>query len=157
MPNLIKTGDSLPKLTLAYRGSPFRVTPGRSGALLYFMRAANCAVCRAHVKRLVQFASQAEAAGFTVAIVVPDAAGAAEVASSLKTPFPVVSGSEAHNDVGLSKVLFGIVQQSGTVVTDGQGNVVVLVRATLPTSAFPEDEVLALFERSTTHPGAITG
>ena len=156
MTSLISVGEPLPKLTLAHRASPFRVTPGRSGAVLYFMRAANCAVCRAHVRRLVQLAPQAEAAGFTVVVVVPDAAGATEVASSLKTTFPVVSGSDAHRDVGLSKVLFGVVQQSGTVVTNREGGVVVLVRATLPTSAFPEDEVLALFERNTAPSGAVT-
>ena len=157
MPNLINVGDSLPKLALAYRGSPFRFTPGRRGAALYFMRSVDCAVCRAHVLRLVQLAPQAEAAGFSLAVVVPDAAGASQVASSLKVPFPVVSGGEAHRDVGLGRVLFGVIQQSGTVVTDGRGSVVMVVRATLPHNSFPEDEVIALFERSTAPAGAIAG
>lgn len=59
--------------------------------------------------------------------------------------------------MGLSKVLFGTVQQSGTVAIDRQNGVVVLVRATLPTKAFPEDEVLALFERNTPPAVAIAG
>ncbi|MBL9037082.1 MAG: hypothetical protein JNG84_01085, partial [Archangium sp.] len=61
-------------------------------------------------------------------------------------PFPVVAGHDAHRAVGLGRVLFGVVQQSGTLVVDPRGVITMVVRATVPTGAFPEDDVFKLLE-----------
>jgi peroxiredoxin len=140
----LEPGDALPTLALQHRGLPFKPPTAPKGTLYYFMRTADCPVCRAHVRRLTQLSSTFERAGFSVVVVVNDVAGANSVATSLKPPFPVVSGAEAHRGLGFERVLFGLVQQSGTVVVDARNVIVKLVRATLPTSAFPEDDLLTL-------------
>lgn len=150
MSNLIQAGDPFPRLTLESRGIPFTRPASGHGTLFYFMRTGGCPVCRAHVLRLAQLFPTFQSAGFSVVVVVADRSEATEVADRLKLPFPVVSGDAAHQSVGLGKVLFGAIQQSGTVVIDARGAVLMVVRATLPTSAFPEDDVLALLEAQKT-------
>lgn len=141
---LLAPGDALPPLALLHRGVPFKPPATSKGTLYYFMRTADCPVCRAHVRRLTQLWPTFERAGFSVVVVVNDATGASSVATSLKPPFPVVSGAEAHRGLGFERVLFGLVQQSGTVVVDARNIIIKLVRATMPTSAFPEDDLLTL-------------
>lgn len=144
---LLQPGDLLPRLSLLREGKPVQLEPGRSGTLLYFMRTADCPVCRAHVKRLVAMHEALTRHGLTVGVVVPAPDSELGVASSLKTTFPVVQGQAAHAQVGLKRVLFELVQQSGTVVTDTAGRITLLQRATSPGSAFPEDAVWALLEQ----------
>lgn len=143
---LLQPGDLLPRLTLHREGKPVQLEPGRSGLLLYFMRTADCPLCRAHVKRLVTMHAELTRNGLNVGVVVPAPDSEVGVASSLKTTFPVVQGQAAHAQLGLQRVLFELVQQSGTVVTDATGRIVLLQRATNPGSAFPEDAVWALLE-----------
>jgi len=111
------------------------------------MRTADCPLCRAHVKRLVSMKEELERHGLSVAVVVPAPDSEVGVASSLKTTFPVVQGQAAHGQLGLKRVLFELVQQSGTAVVDAAGRIVLLQRATNPGSAFPEDAVWALLEQ----------
>lgn len=115
--------------------------------MLYFMRSEDCPLCRAHVKRLVAMHEQLKRRDLNVGVVVPAPDSEAAVASSLKTPFPVLQGQAAHAQVGLKRVLFEVVQQSGTVITDGEGRITLLHRATNPGSAFPEDAVWALLDQ----------
>ena len=124
-----------------------QLDPGRGGLLLYFMRSADCPLCRAHVKRLVAMHAQLARSGLKVCVVVPAPDSEVGVASSLKTTFPVVQGQAAHAQLGLQRVLFELVQQSGTVITDATGRITLLQRATNPGSAFPEDAVWALLEQ----------
>ncbi len=144
---LLQPGDLLPRLSLLREGKPAQLEPGRAGLLLYFMRTADCPVCRAHVKRLVSMHEELRREGFTVGVVVPAPDSDLGVASSLKATFPVVQGQAAHGALGLKRVLFELVQQSGTVVTDASGRITLLQRATNPGSAFPEDAVWALLEQ----------
>lgn len=143
---LLQPGDVLPRLSFLREGKPVRVEPGRGGLLLYFMRTADCPLCRAHVKRLVAMHPELTRQGVNVGVVVPAPDSEVGVSTSLRTPFPVVQGQAAHAQLGLERVLFALVQQSGTVVTDAAGRVTLLNRATNPASAFPEDAVWALLE-----------
>lgn len=140
----IREGHRFPRLSLSRRGARFDPPQGRSGALFYFMRTGDCPVCRAHVRRLAQLWPEFSAAGFTVIIVTVDEKDAAEVESTLSTPFPVAWGVEAHRGLGFGRVLFGTIQQSGTVVTNAEGTILKLVRSTLPSNAFREDDVIDL-------------
>ena len=152
---LLQLGDQLPRLSLFREGKPLRVDPGPGGLLLYFMRSEDCPLCRAHVKRLVAMYDTLKRQQVNVAVVVPSPDSDAAVSSSLRTPFPVVQGQAAHAQLGLKRVLFEVVQQSGTVITDGEGRITLLHRATNPGSAFPEDAVWGLLEgprRSTAAP-----
>ena len=141
---VLDVGDPMPQLDLQLGGRSYRAQPGSRGQLLYFMRAADCSLCRAHVKRLIALAPQLEARGLSILIVIPAGDSESQVSHSLKTPFPVVQGMSAHEAVGLQRNLLSLVQQSGTVIHDGQGKVVHLRAATIPSNAFDEDAVLDL-------------
>lgn len=145
--SLVREGGPFPRLELQQRGTRFDPPHSPAGTLFYFMRTGDCPVCRAHVRRLAQLFPELKADGFSVVVVTPEAKGALEVESSIAPPFPVVWGSQAHRGLGLGRVLFGTIQQSGTAVVDAEGLVLLLVRATLPTGAFPEDEVLELVKK----------
>ncbi len=148
----LQPGDRLPRLELRANGRPFRLEPGPGGLLVYFMRSADCPVCRAHVKRLVALWPQLSQQGFAVGVVVPEGDRDLAVAQSLRTPFPVAEGVQAHSTLGLRRTMFDLVQQSGTVVTDRDGVIVHLQRATMPTSALDEDAVLALLTPAAPRP-----
>ncbi len=118
--------------------------PAAAGArrrVLYFMRTADCAVCRGHVRRLAALAPELRALGADVVVIAPAAAAAAP--SIAGQPFPVLLVDGLHAAAGLSRALFGKVQQSGTVLVDGAGVVRLVRRATIPFQAFDERELLA--------------
>lgn len=148
----VQEGHQFPRLSLSRQGARFEPPRGRSGALFYFMRTGDCPVCRAHVRRLVQLWPEFSAAGFAVTIVTADEKDAAEVEGTLASPFPVAWGVEAHRGLGFGRVLFGTIQQSGTVITDPEGTILKLVRSTLPSNAFPEDDVIDVVQKR-----AVTG
>ncbi|HEY1086169.1 MAG TPA: redoxin domain-containing protein [Archangium sp.] len=143
----VQEGHPFPRLSLARQGARFEPPRGRSGTLFYFMRTGDCPVCRAHVRRLAQLWPEFSAAGFSVIVVTADEKDAAEVEQTLRSPFPVAWGVEAHRGLGFGRVLFGTIQQSGTVITNAEGTIVKLVRSTLPSNAFPEDEVIHLVQQ----------
>lgn len=143
---LLQVGDLLPKFEVLRDGQPARLEAGPGGLLLYFMRSADCPLCRAHVKRLVGMQGNFARHGVNVAVVVPAPDSEVGVAKSLGATFPVVQSRAAHQQAGFKKVLFELVQQSGTIVTEGAGRITLLQRATNPGSAFPEDAVWALLE-----------
>lgn len=124
--------------------SPSDIADGHP-LVLYFMRAADCAVCRRHVKQLVAAGDELQERGARVAVVVPDGiAEAAEVKASLDVPYRVVSGANgsAHAGFGLHKAVFGQLQQSGTVLLDGAGVVRHVTAATLPIGALNKSALL---------------
>lgn len=108
--------------------------------IFYFMRTGDCAVCRTHVKRLVELAPTMARLGAEVTIFVPDEAAPAWARD---LPYPLVAGKDAYLAAGFGRTL-GAVQQSGTIVADGGGRIVHVRRATLPFQAFHERELLAL-------------
>ena len=140
----IQVGTQIPQFELLLAGRPYRAAPGKRGQLLYFMRTADCPVCRAHVKRLIAIAPQLEASGLNILVIVPEGDSEGQVAQTLKTPFPVVQGIAAHSSFGLHRKLLSLVQESGTVVYDAAGLVVHARSAINPSNAFDEDAVLEL-------------
>ncbi len=140
----LNVGDPMPQLDLQQGGRSYKPQPGARGQLLYFMRASDCALCRAHVKRLIALAPQLEAKGLSILVVLPTGDSEAQVSQTLKTPFPVVQGQSAHLAVGLQRKLMSLVQQSGTVIHDHAGVVLHSRVATIPSNAFDEDAVLDL-------------
>lgn len=132
----LEVGDLVPQILIETASdAPYRV--------LYFMRTADCAVCRQHVRRLSQLAPTLSALGASIEVFVPDA-GTPSWADSL--PFPVRSGFDAHALVGFGRTL-GAIQQSGTLVVTATGRVLLQRRATLPFQSFDERAVLALLEQ----------
>jgi peroxiredoxin len=113
--------------------------------VLYFMRTADCAVCKRHVRQLAAQHDELERRGVRVAVVVPDGTEkAAALKARLSTPFPILSGQEsaAHAAVGLGRGLFGRLQQSGTIVVDADGIVRHVTSSTVPTGALDEPRLL---------------
>jgi peroxiredoxin len=138
----LNVGDPMPQLELQQGGRTYRAQPGSKGQLLYFMRASDCALCRAHVKRLIALAPQLEAKGLSILVVLPPGDSETQVMHTLKPPFPVAQGLAAHAAVGLQRKFMSLVQQSGTVIHDHAGVVVHSRAATIPSNAFDEDAVL---------------
>ena len=141
----IQPGNRLPPLHLNYRGLPTELIPGRSGQVLYFMRTANCPVCLAHVRRLAILSADLSRAGFSIAAIVPASASnlESEVVRTTGASFPVLVGSGSHELVGLRRIFFSLLQQSGTVITDSTGAVLSITRSSMPQGAFPESELRA--------------
>ncbi|GIJ61130.1 hypothetical protein [Virgisporangium aurantiacum] len=104
------------------------------GLVVYFIRAANCAICVRHVKALAGLGLAAR--GVAVAVVVPGGAAEAERVRRVARGVPVVSsdGVAAHRAAGLDRTL--IVQHSGTLLFDATGQEVYRLAATLPTGSF---------------------
>ncbi len=144
MSELVKPGDVLPPLRFQRAGQSTEIAPGARGLLLYFMRSADCPICRAHARKLAVWYPDLVAGGTSVAVVVPELGRDVDVEGTLRTPYPVVSGVGAHEALGLKRVFLTLVQQSGTVVTDAQRRVTHLNRANLPTGALDEALVKTL-------------
>ena len=112
------------------------LTSGRR-AVVFFMRAASCPVCNAHVAKIERLAI-ADAA---VVIVTPGTAADAASVSAKTSLTVLASGEHGHAEAGLTRFL-GL-QHSGTFVLDAEGRVIAARTATLPTGSFDEREVLA--------------
>jgi peroxiredoxin len=117
-----------------------------NGTFVYFMRALTCPQCNAAVAKLTKGRAAYDAAGVRVVIAVPeDAAAATAWKTKKKVPFDVVVGKSgtAHEEVGLLKKVFGLLQQSGSVLLDGKGVVRYTHVSTNPGASYDEAEVLA--------------
>lgn len=108
--------------------------------IFYFMRTAECPVCRSHVKRLVDLGPVLARAGAAVTVLAPDETAPAWAAA---LPFPLRLDRAAYAAAGMGRTLNAI-QQSGTIVADGAGKVLAITRATLPFLAFDERALLRL-------------
>ncbi len=144
MPEFAKPGDPLPRIEVRRAGAPFEFQLGRSGLVLFFMRAADCSVCRAHVRQLTLLAPDLEGVGFSVGVVVPEEGRDVEVERTLRTPFAVASGVGAHASIGLKRAFLSLVQQSGTLVVNEKRTVTHINRSTLPTGALDIELLKAL-------------
>lgn len=132
----LEVGDAIPQaLTDTVSDARYRV--------LYFMRTADCPVCREHVRRLGQLAPRLAALGASIEIFSPDPLAPSWAASA---PFPVHSGAGPHALAGFGRTL-GAIQQSGTLVVSAAGRLLLVRRATLPFQAFDERELLGLLEQ----------
>jgi peroxiredoxin len=149
---MLDTGTTAPVLTLedsdgqAVRLADFR---GVSPVLIYFMRTTTCPACNGHVRDLVARSQELADRGVTVLIAVPE--GRSEAAAwkrDRKVPFTVVTGESGtpHESVGLTRKVFGAVQQSGTILIDRQGLIRHTHAATLPTNAYDKKSVAAALD-----------
>jgi hypothetical protein len=104
------------------------------GLVVYFMRAANCAICVRHVKALAGL--KLAARGVAVAVVVPGGAPEVQRVRRVAGVLPVVSsdGVAAHRAAGLDRTL--LIQHSGTLLFDASGQERYRLAATLPTGGF---------------------
>jgi peroxiredoxin len=150
---MLDAGTATPVLTLEdSEGNVVRLADfrGTSSVLIYFMRTATCPVCNRHVRDLVSRADEFGASGVAVLIAVPE--GRAEAAAwkaKSKIPYTVVTGERGtpHETVGLTKVVFGALQQSGSILVDEQGVVRHSHAATLPPRAYDKSGLAAALER----------
>lgn len=117
--------------------------PAARFQILYFMRTADCPVCKSHVRRLVALQPALASLGAAVAIFAPDEETPAWAAT---TPLPLVLGLAAYGAAGLGRTLAAI-QQSGTIVAQ-RGVVLDVRRATLPFRAFDERALLGLLREA---------
>ena len=117
-----------------------------AGTFVYFMRATTCPQCNAAVVKLAKNRAAYDAAGVRVLVAVPEGA---EVATAWKAkknvPFDVVVGTSgtAHEEVGLMRKVFGLVQQSGNILLDTNGVVRYAHVSTNPGASYNEEEALA--------------
>jgi peroxiredoxin len=95
-----------------------------TGTFIYFMRALSCVQCNAAVAKLAKEQAAFTDAGVRVIVAVPeDRDAAAQWKAKKGVPFEVVTGQSgtAHEEVGLMKKVFGLVQQSGNILLDADG------------------------------------
>jgi peroxiredoxin len=130
MPDLSLEGPDGSSTTL-------RAETAGSRAVVFFMRAASCQICLAHVAHLERLAVDAK----TIVVVPGDAAAAASVAPRVGSGMRVLASGDAHAAAGLGTFL--TIQHSGTFVLDERGAVLSARTATIPTGAFNAAEVVA--------------
>jgi peroxiredoxin len=114
--------------------------------LLYLMRSAGCPVCNAHVKDLVGRRDQLAAEGVRVLVALPeDRETATAWKARRRIPFTVVTGRRGtpHEALGLSRKMFGSMQQSGSVLIDRDGIVRHAHAATMPINSYDKRGIAA--------------
>jgi len=145
---MLEISSDAPDLDLVdATGAPVRLRDHleHSHVLLYFMRATTCPVCVRHVRDLVRHADEYAALSAQILVVVPEGLPVARAwAARQRLPFPVVTGTagSAHEAVGLSRAVFGAMQQSGTIVIDRTGLVQYTKAATMPTAGYDRAALL---------------
>lgn len=133
----LKAGDTLPSSLTDHFGAEGKLQ------VLYFMRTADCAVCRGHVKRLMELSPRLHELGADLTIFAPDE----EAPAWLKNlPARLVLGSKAYESADFHRTL-GAIQQSGTITSRRDGSVLHVRKASLPFQAFHEGELLDLLQR----------
>ena len=140
-------GDTLPDIPLTDgSGGTTRMIDaiGEHGAVVFFMRASTCPVCRAHVRELQRMSDAGLLRGARAVIVTP---GGGEEAASVarRTTLRVFASGEHHRDVGLGRFL--TLQHSGTFVVDASRRVLTRRTSALPTSSFSRHEILSALEQ----------
>jgi peroxiredoxin len=149
---VLQVGTIAPVLDLEdTSGRPIRLDDYRATAnvLVYFMRSASCPVCGSHVRDLGARAADLSDRNVTVLVAVPEGrSAAAEWQARSGVPFTVVTGvrGTAHESVGLARRVFGIMQQSGSILVDMDGVVRHSHGATMPVSSYDRKGLLAAIE-----------
>ncbi|RKT66959.1 peroxiredoxin family protein [Saccharothrix variisporea] len=149
---MLTPGSAAPEMVLQdTTGHTVRLSDhvGRHAVLLYFMRSTTCPVCNRHVRDLAADADRFTAAGVQVLVAVPEDRGtAAAWKAKRNTPFPVLTALDGtpHELVGLSRKVFGSMQQSGSILVDTHGTVRHAHGSTLPTAAYDKKGVAAAIE-----------
>ena len=154
---MLETGSPAPDVVLedtdgqAVRLSDYQ---GNHALLIYFMRSTSCPVCNRHVQDLIRRRDELAADNVRVLVAVPeDRRAAAEWKAKRQIPFPVLTGrrSTPHEMIGLSRKVFGSLQQSGSVIVDSQGVIRHAHGATLPTSGYRRKAITTAVQALRTH------
>jgi len=139
---MLETGTRLPSLplqdTTGRRVTLDDGTPGRA-ALVYFMRSKSCAICTRHAKDLDRRAEEYKRKGVQVYIAIPEGHDdAVEWKARHQVGVAVVAAAagSAYDTVGLTRKVFGSVQQSGAILVDSNGTVCYAHSATMPTGSY---------------------
>jgi peroxiredoxin len=117
---------------------------GKENVLIYFMRALTCAQCNAHVQSFIRNQAEFDSAGVKIIVAVPeDLKDAAAWKSRKHIPYTVVGGAAGtpHESVGLLRKVFGTIQQSGTILFDGNGVVIYTQVSTVPTTSYNRADI----------------
>ncbi|MEV4116694.1 peroxiredoxin family protein [Nonomuraea sp. NPDC049695] len=146
---MLETGSPAPEVVLENTdGQAVRLSDhrGNHAVLIYFMRSTSCPVCNRHVQDLVRCRDELAADGVQVFVAVPeDRQEAAAWKARRGVPFPVLIGRRGtpHEMIGLSRKVFGALQQSGSILIDSQGVVRHAHGATMPTSGYDKKGIIA--------------
>lgn len=149
---MLTPGSPAPALELEdTAGQPWRLSKnlGANGALLYFTRSTSCPICNRHVRDLVTRRSEFEDAGLRVHIAAPEDR---DRALAWKTrhgiPFTVLVGSTGtpHASIGLTRTVFGTMQQSGSLLVDADGIIRHAHGATMPVSSYDKKGIAAAID-----------
>ncbi|MEU5615023.1 peroxiredoxin family protein [Streptomyces sparsogenes] len=150
---MLTIGSPTPQVVLEdTEGQTVRLSDyqGEHAVLLYFLRSASCPVCNRHVRQLADSAEEFAAADVRVLLAVPeDRETAAAWQARHRIPFTVLTGRSGtpHEMIGLSRKIFGSMQQSGSVLIDSGGIVRHAHGATLPTGGFDRKGIDAALVR----------
>ncbi|MGV9771397.1 peroxiredoxin family protein [Streptosporangium sp. NPDC003464] len=146
---MLETGSPAPDVVLedtdgqAVRLSDYQ---GNHAVLVYFMRSTSCPVCYRHVQDLIRRRDELAADNVRVLVAVPeDRQAAAEWKAKRQIPFPVLTGRHGtpHEMIGLSRKVFGSMQQSGSILVDSQGVIRHAHGSTMPTSSYDKKGITA--------------
>ncbi|MDP9868415.1 MULTISPECIES: peroxiredoxin family protein [Streptosporangium] len=146
---MLETGSPAPDVVLedtdgqAVRLSDYQ---GNHAVLVYFMRSTSCPVCYRHVQDLIRRRDELAADNVRVLVAVPeDRQAAAEWKAKRQIPFPVLTGRHGtpHEMIGLSRKVFGSMQQSGSILVDSQGVIRHAHGSTMPTGSYDKKGITA--------------
>ncbi|GAB3989800.1 peroxiredoxin family protein [Actinoallomurus acanthiterrae] len=149
---MLETGSPAPDILLedtdgrAVRLSDYQ---GENAVLIYFMRSTSCPVCNRHVQDLIRRRDEFAADDVRVLVALPaDRREASAWKDKRQVPFPVLVGRRGtpHEMIGLSRKVFGSMQQSGSVLVDSQGIVRHAHGATMPTGGYDKKGIAAAIQ-----------
>ncbi|WP_431903785.1 peroxiredoxin family protein [Nonomuraea sp. bgisy101] len=127
---------------------------GSHAVLIYFMRSTSCPICNRHVQDLIRCRDELAADNVQVFVAVPeDRQEAAAWKAKRQVPFPVLTGRRGtpHEMIGLSRKVFGSMQQSGDILIDSQGIIRHAHGATMPTSSYDKKGIMAAVQGLRAH------
>ncbi|UGT41270.1 peroxiredoxin family protein [Nocardia yamanashiensis] len=146
---MLMSGSPAPRMEFEdTTGRPWRLADhnGEHSVLLYFMRSTSCPVCNRHARDLVARRNEFDDSNVRVVIAIPEdrETGAAWKAKH-GIPFPVLVGGAAtpHESIGLTRKVFGSMQQSGTLLVDPDGVIRHIHGATVPLNGYDRKGILA--------------
>lgn len=146
---MLETGSTAPDIPLQdTEGRTVSLADyrGEDNVLLYLMRSTSCPVCNAHVKDLVGRRDALAADNVRVLVAIPEGAREAVAWKAKRNvPFTVVTGRRGtpHEAFGLTRKMFGAMQQSGSVLIDRRGKVRHAHSATMPVASYDRKGIVA--------------
>jgi len=149
---MLDVGMSMPDIALEdTSGRPVSLGTyrGQLNVVVYFMRSTSCPVCNAHVKDLEQRSAEYARLGVRILIAVPEGRDvAAQWVIKRNIALQVVTGRKGtpHGTVGLTRRVFGTMQQSGTVLIDRNGVVRYVKIATMPPGGYDKQGLAQALE-----------